>query len=160
MASICSSKGPGGMRSSFEQTVAHILPYCPVAKKRIAGSKRGAGEISEVNAEQQEGNISSFGVKNGRGAKTGVHLRYHKHSEYQKLSEDEQTELREWRTAQSSGKRKNNKDRSGNGNGKKVKYDEKSIAAVVDKKIEAKMKAALENKSQETEAEAFIASCL
>jgi hypothetical protein len=87
MANIRSSKGPNGMRGNFEQTLAHILPYCPVAKKQTAGAKRGAGEISELNADKAEGNISSFGVKNGRGSKTGVHLRYHKHSEYQKLSE-------------------------------------------------------------------------
>ena len=155
MANIRSSKGPGGMRSNFEQTVAHILPYCPVAKKRVAGSKRGAGEISEVNADN-EGNVSSFGAKSGRGSKTGVHLRYHKHSEYQKLSEDEQTELREWREAKGSGKGKSQKEKTG----KKVRYDEKSIAAVVERKIDAKMKAALENKSKEAEAEAFIASCL
>jgi hypothetical protein len=156
MANIRTSKGPGGMRSDFEQTVAHILPYCPVAKKRIAGSKRGAGEISEVNAENNEGNISSFGVKSGRGSKTGVHLRYHKHSEYMKLSEDEEPKLREWRATKGSGNGKNQKEKSG----KKVRYDEKSIAAVVERKIDAKMKAALENKSKEAEAEAFIASCL
>jgi hypothetical protein len=33
MANVRSSKGPGEMRGSFEQTVAHILPYDPVAKK-------------------------------------------------------------------------------------------------------------------------------
>jgi hypothetical protein len=43
---------------------------------------------------------------------------------------------------------------------KKVKYDERSIAAVVDKKIDAKLKAAQEAQTHEAEAEAFIASCL
>jgi hypothetical protein len=43
---------------------------------------------------------------------------------------------------------------------KKVKYDEKSIAAVVDKKIDAKLKAAQETKTHEAETKAFIASCL
>ena len=33
MANVCSSKGLNGMRSNFEGMVAHILPYCPVAKK-------------------------------------------------------------------------------------------------------------------------------
>jgi hypothetical protein len=156
MANVRSSKGPGGMRSDFELMVAHILPYCPVAKKRTAGSKRGPGDISEVNADKNEGNISSFGTKSGRGPKTGVHLRYHKHSEYQKLSEDEQSELREWRTSQGNGKSKYSKEKSG----KKVRYDEKAIAAVVEKRIDAKLKAAKDTQSQEAEAEAFIASCL
>jgi hypothetical protein len=158
MANVRSSKGVGGMRSNFESMVAHILPYCPVAKKKTTGSKRGAGEISTVDGDKNDGNVSSFGVKSGRGPKTGVHLRYHKHSEYQKLSEDEQTELREWRTTtQGAGKGKHTKEKLG---GKRVKYDEKSIAAVVDKKIDAKLKAAQDTQSQTAEAEAFIASCL
>ena len=33
MANVRSSKAPGGMGSNFELMVAHILPYCPVAKK-------------------------------------------------------------------------------------------------------------------------------
>ena len=155
MANVRSSKGPGGMRSDFELMVAHILPYCPVRKKHTAGTKRGVGDISEVNADKQEGNVSSFGTKSGRGTKTGVHLRYHKHSEYQKLSEDEKSELHEWRASQgqSGGKGRYPK-------GTKVRYDEKSIAAVVEKRIDAKLKAKEDTKSQEAEAEAFIASRL
>jgi hypothetical protein len=156
MANVRSSQGAGGMRSDFELMVAHILPYCPVAKKKITGGKRGPGEISEVNAEKADGNISSFGAKSGRGSKTGVHLRYHKHSEYQKLNEDEQAELREWRATTGGGKSKTSKPPTT----KKVRYDEKSIAAVVDKKIDAKLKAAQETQTHEAEAEAFIASCL
>ena len=156
MANVCSSKGPGGMRSDFELMVAHILPYCPVAKKRTAGSRRGPVDIWEVNADKNEGNISSFGTKSRRGPKTGVLLRYHKHSEYQKLSEDEQSELREWRTSQGNGKSKYSKEKAG----KTVRYDEKSIAAVVEKRIDAKLNAMKDTQSQEAEAEAFIASCL
>jgi hypothetical protein len=158
MANVRSSKGAGGMRSDFEQMVAQILPYCPVAKKRTTGSKRGPGKISELDAAKSEGtgNVSSFGAKSGRGPKTGVHLRYHKHAEYQKLSEDEQTELREWRSTK-SGKSNSSKEKSAN---KKVKFNEKSISAVIDKKIEAKLKAADDTQSQEAEAEAFVASCL
>jgi hypothetical protein len=81
MANVRCSKGVEGMRSNFEGTVANILPYCPVAKKRISGSKRGPGEISEVTGEKFEGsNVSSFGVKTGQGPATGVHLCYHKHA--------------------------------------------------------------------------------
>jgi hypothetical protein len=157
MANVRTSQGVTGMRSNFEPMIAHILPYCPVAKKKIAGTKRGNGEISAIEGDKTEGNVSSFGTKTGRGPKTGVHLRYHKHSEYQKLSADEQTELREWRSTQVGGKKGgSNKDRPT----KKVHYDEKSIAAVVDKKIEAKMKAAADTHSKEVEAEAFVVSCL
>jgi hypothetical protein len=49
MANVRTSKGANGMRSNFEQTVTHILPCCPVAKKKTLGAKRGAGEISSVD---------------------------------------------------------------------------------------------------------------
>jgi hypothetical protein len=155
MANVRSSKGTDGMRSDFEQTVAHIIPYCPVAKKKTLGAKRGAGEISALDSDKNDSNVSSFGTKSGRGSKTGVHLRYHKHSEYQKLSEDKQSELREWRYTQGTqgGRRKEKPT-------KKVKYDEKSIAAVVKQKIAAQLKAAQVSSTQEAEAKAFIASCI
>jgi hypothetical protein len=51
------------MRNDFEACVAHIVPYCPVAKKRTAGTKQGAAEISEVNADVEEAEISSFGTE-------------------------------------------------------------------------------------------------
>jgi hypothetical protein len=157
MANVRTSQGVTGMRSNFEPMIAHILPYCPVAKKKVAGTKRGNGEISAIEGANTEGNVSSFGTKTGRGTKTGVHLRYHKHSEYQKLSTDEQAELHEWRSTQVGGRKGgSNKDRPT----KKVQYDEKSIAAVVDKKIEAKMKAVADTHSKEAEAEAFVVSCL
>jgi hypothetical protein len=41
-----------------------------------------------------------------------------------------------------------------------VKYDEKAIAAVVERKIAAQLKAAQVSLTQEAEAEAFIASCI
>jgi hypothetical protein len=54
------------MRSDFEQTVAHILPYCPVAKKKTLGAKRGAGEISSVDEGSNDApHVASFGTKNG-----------------------------------------------------------------------------------------------
>jgi hypothetical protein len=155
---ICSSKGVDGMRSNFEGTVVHILLYCPVAKKRITGSKRGPGKISDMTGEKTEGsNVSSFGVKSGQGATTGVHLHYHKHSQYVKLSKAEQSELREWRSsAAGKASTKGDKDKSK----KKVGFTDKSISAVVDKKIDAKLKAAQNDHSQQGEAEAFITSCL
>jgi hypothetical protein len=65
MASVRSSKGADDMRSDFEQTIAHIIPYCPVAKKNTLGAKRGAGEISALDSDKNDGNVSSFGTKSG-----------------------------------------------------------------------------------------------
>eukprot|EP00957_Ditylum_brightwellii_P153479 11680723-Ditylum_brightwellii.AAC.1 len=62
------------MRLDFEKAVTHLLPYCPVAKRKTAiGNKRGANDTSDVSAD-----VASFSYKSGRGPKTGVHLRYHK----------------------------------------------------------------------------------
>lgn len=65
-----------------------------IIKKRKSTSKRGAGEISDVNA-----NISGFGDKAGIG-KSSVHLRWHDDDEYAKLSREQKAELNQWRTEQ------------------------------------------------------------
>jgi hypothetical protein len=157
MAAVRTDKGPDGMRNDFEACVAHIVPYCPVAKKRTAGTKRGAAEISEVHADSEEAEIASFGAKTGKGPKAGVHLRNHKGSEYHRLSDEEKNELREWRMTQTSDN-KNSKRSKGNKTG--YKSTEKAIAAAVEKKVDAKMKAIEAGKTKEVEAEAFIISCL
>eukprot|EP00957_Ditylum_brightwellii_P032388 2454123-Ditylum_brightwellii.AAC.1 len=36
MANINSDQGVGGRRLDFEKAVAHLLPYCPVAKRKTA----------------------------------------------------------------------------------------------------------------------------
>ena len=48
MASIKTDNGLEGMRNNFEATVAHLLPYDPVAKKRSGGQKMGSAQISSV----------------------------------------------------------------------------------------------------------------
>eukprot|EP00957_Ditylum_brightwellii_P133410 10171271-Ditylum_brightwellii.AAC.1 len=74
MANINLDQGVGRMRLDFEKTVAHLLPYCPVAKRKTTiGNKQGATDISDVSAD-----VVDFGSKSHRGPKTGVHLRYHK----------------------------------------------------------------------------------
>eukprot|EP00957_Ditylum_brightwellii_P018121 1364681-Ditylum_brightwellii.AAC.1 len=66
MANINSDQGAGRMRLDFEMTVAHLLPYCLVAKRKTAiGIKQGADNILDVSAD-----VTSFGSKSGRGPKT------------------------------------------------------------------------------------------
>jgi hypothetical protein len=48
IASESTDDGPIGMRNDFEAAATHLLPYHPVAKKRLSGSKRGAGMISRA----------------------------------------------------------------------------------------------------------------
>ena len=156
MAAVRTDKAPDGMRNDFEACVAHIVPYCPVAKKRTAGTKRGAAEISEVNADSEEAEIASFGTKTGKGPKTGVQLRYHKGSEYHCLSPEERHELHEWHVTQTSDTKAPKRARGKTGR----KSTEKAIAAAVEKKVEARMKAIEAGKTKEGEAEAFVVACL
>eukprot|EP00957_Ditylum_brightwellii_P045140 3422718-Ditylum_brightwellii.AAC.1 len=95
MANINLDQGVDRMRLDFEKAVAHLLPYCPVAKRKTdIGNKCRATDISEVSAD-----VAAFGSKSGRGPKTGVHLRYHKFSEFKKLTPEELKELNEWRNS-------------------------------------------------------------
>jgi hypothetical protein len=48
IASESTDDGPIGMRNDFEAAATHLLPYHPVPKKRLSGSKRGAGMISRA----------------------------------------------------------------------------------------------------------------
>ena len=56
------------------------MPYFPVSKNNTAGTNQSAAEILEVNTDDKEAEISSFGSKSGKVPKTGVHLRYYKNS--------------------------------------------------------------------------------
>jgi hypothetical protein len=157
MANINSDQGVDGMRLDFEKAVAHMLPYCPVAKKKTVGNKRGAADISEVNAE-----VSSFGSKSGRGAKTGVHLRFYAFPEYKKLSAAEKEELFEWRSTPEgkAATEKSKKHNKGGSGGKSVHFSDKAIAAAVEKKLADKDKAAENDKTQAAAVDGYIMSCI
>jgi hypothetical protein len=159
LANVRSDKAPGGMRGDFEAMVAHILPYCPVSKKRTAGSKRGHADISVTFAEGDTAEISSFGSKSGVG-KTGVHLRFHKHKEYQQLNPEQKSELKDWREKEVA---------AGRGGAKSVekgkakdkgseKHINSRIDAAVAKKLAAHAKAADDKKSDEAAADSYIVS--
>jgi hypothetical protein len=159
LANVRLDKQHGGMRSDFEATVAHILPYCPVAKKRTTGVKRGAADISVTFVEAATAEIASFGAKSGVG-KTRVHLRFHKHAAYQQLSSEQKAELKEWREKEPSA------GRGGKWKGapKTKPQSSKNIKSMVDaavaKKIEAHTKAEEDAKTQEAAAARFIVLCL
>ena len=89
MASIKTDNGPEGMRSNYEATAAHLLPYDPVAKKRSNGQKRGSEQISS------DMDPSPTTTKKPSIVKTGVHLRYYKTGEYGNLTNEQKEELKE-----------------------------------------------------------------
>ena len=91
MARIKIDNGPEGMRNNFDATAAYLLHYDPVAKKRSNGYNRSSTQISSVmgtsNATTRK---PSIGL-------TGVHLCYHKNTEYKTLTPEQKGELHEWR---------------------------------------------------------------
>ena len=77
--------------NNFEATAAHLLPYDPVAKKRLSGQKRGSAQISSVMDP-----TPTTTTKPSIG-KTGVQLHYYKTGEYRNLTNEQKEELKEWR---------------------------------------------------------------
>eukprot|EP00980_Cylindrotheca_fusiformis_P023710 scaffold10830_cov73-Cylindrotheca_fusiformis.AAC.1 len=101
IASVKQDEQPGGLRNDFERTVATLMAADPVAKKvATSGTKRTNANISDSQANSTDStsaNVSSLNLRSGKGPKTGVDLRYHKMSEYNKLTSEQKEELREWR---------------------------------------------------------------
>ena len=85
------------MRNNFERAISHLLPYDPVAKKGVTGIKRGSALVSL--AEAHDGPTMTIAANDVKPSisKTGVHLRYHKHHKYKKLTHEQRCELSEWR---------------------------------------------------------------
>ena len=96
MASVKMDNGPNGLWNNFERVVSHLLPYDPIAKKQATGVKRGSALISL--AEGNNGYTTTIAANTSKPSigKTGVHLRYHKHHEYKKLTQEQRCELSEW----------------------------------------------------------------
>ena len=146
MAAVRGDTDPNGMRYNFELAAAHIIPADPVARKRQAGTKRGAGEISGLGAE-----IAGVEGANKKASigKTGVHLRYYKFSEYKKLTKEQKDELREWR-ANNSGK--------GSKAGGKQPLTKKQISAIVADQVKAAMKTGDGGDDSANDPQAYITS--
>ena len=82
LASIRQDKD--GMRNDFERAVSILIPVDPFVQNK-AYKKATTFTIS-----------STVSTKNGRGAKTGVDLRWHKTKEFNALTSEQKDELREW----------------------------------------------------------------
>ena len=154
MASVRTNNGPQGMRNNFETTASHLLPYDPVARKRIATNKRDNSLISGV-----EGDVSAVNANKKLGiGKTGVHFRFYKKPEYAKLTDEQKVELKEWRENNPDTVKRSQQDKHKGKEAKKQLYSKKEIASLVSKKV----KLALEEKAsagkEEEEASAYIMS--
>lgn len=99
LARIKSDDGVDGMMNHFENASAYLLQFDPVAKKRKQGAGHGRQQqISGVNQDHDDG---GFEMKPNKG-KTGVELRYYSFDDYERLSNSQKSELKEYR----KGKRK------------------------------------------------------
>jgi hypothetical protein len=141
-----------------------------VAKKRLSGTKRGAGIISAVShmAEDDQTPITTVGKPSV--GKTGVLLRYHKKQEYNKLSQEQKDELREWRENRSQEQkdelrewRENSNvkptDKS-DGKGKKKSYTKKQLASLVTKRVKLAMDKSSEELKTQDDTKAYIMSLI
>jgi hypothetical protein len=77
-AGVRTDDGPTGKRNDFEAASTHLLPYNPVAKKGLSGTKRGAGMISSVMDIAEDDQTPTIAGGEPANGKTGAHLRYHK----------------------------------------------------------------------------------
>ena len=117
-----------GARHNFEKAVVQILPKDPVVKRRLHAAKRPAGEISMTDAAKGGGGGD---IKKGIG-QSGVHLRYHEPTEYDKLSKQQKKELAEWRLSSDFKKTKTQRGKRAGAKGGKGG----AIAAAVNKQIQ------------------------
>jgi hypothetical protein len=138
IASVRTDDGPTGKRNNFEATASHLLPYDPVAKKRLASNKRGSEIISSVSGIEEDGHISSIKGSKPAIGKTGVHLRYHKRN-------------REWRES-SDYKPTPRPDAKG----KRKTYTKKQIAALVKKKVKLGLNKSSEETKTKDDEKAYI----
>ena len=148
MASFKTDNGPEDMRNNFEATAAHLLPYDPVDKKRSNGYKRSSSQISSVME------ISDATTRKPSTGKTGVHLHYHKNSEYKTLTQVQKDELHEWRANNpnipKTGAKKPKKEA--------FKKPKSFMKKQVESLVEAELKKAERSEAQENNEEQYIMS--
>ncbi len=107
------------IRENFEEAASSLIEVDPY--KRSSRSSQ--------NSSGRQANISAIDFSGGRGGDSGVDLRWHTPKEYAKLSSDAKDELNAWlrtgegkkhraevKKKESSGKRKNDDSKGGNGN--------------------------------------------
>ena len=94
MAMVRNDDGRAGKLKDFELMAAYLLPYDPVAKRKTSkGGNDAHATIAEGTAE-----ISSTSTSGKPSiGKTGVHLRWNKAKEFEKLTKAQRRELVQWR---------------------------------------------------------------
>ena len=153
MASVRTDHTANGMRNNFETAAAHLQTYDPVANKRAANSsgKRSNALVSTAEGDGKEVEVSGTIGKPSIG-KTGVHLRFHKPSEYKYLTKEQKQELRQW-LIDNPDVVKKLKTTSPQ---KKVKFNKKNISTMIVKQVQTALKEAVKEEEEATNEEAYI----
>lgn len=161
IASVRTDTGPTGMRNNFESAVSHVLPYDPVAKKRaVYSSKHLESNISDVHLDSEESSTLVEGPKSGIGS-TGVHLRYHRYNEYNRLSDEQKQELREWRDEHPDEVEAQKKASGGKKNEPTTKQrslTKRQVSSMVTKLVNKKLKNTEQEVDEESKEEKFLMS--
>ena len=86
--------GMHGMHNDFEATVAHLVAYDPVAKKKAvsSGNNEGSALISAAEGYGTDAEVAGMIGKPSIG-KTRIHLQFHKGNECSKLMPEQKAEF-------------------------------------------------------------------
>jgi hypothetical protein len=148
-------------RIKFRMVCGTILRLPPHICSRTTQCRASAPTMHEGSAAQQIYQVSPttrLGAKKGIG-KTGVHLRYHPNSEYQKLTTEQKDALREWPETSGGGKKRGNHNAQAGKQQRNVRCKtDKSFAAVVEKKVHERYKTVEQETAKGLEDEAYIIS--
>ena len=87
------------MRTSFEQSVAFLLPVCPYVKHKSSQRSRPQAQISEITLQ---------------GWEKGVELRWHTQEEYKKLTKKQRQVLWKWQQTKEGKKAKDEFNKNNN----------------------------------------------
>ena len=137
-----------GMRDSFEDSVAFLLPVDPYSKNRANSNNKSNPQISSASV-----------IKNKQSSTTGVDFRWHKPEEYKKLNAEQRKELYEWQQSK-EGKATLSKSKSSNKSNSNSSSSNKKLKSEISS-LKAKLKEATEvedDKAELQRIEAVIAS--
>ncbi|CAJ1932888.1 unnamed protein product [Cylindrotheca closterium] len=141
IANIEGNEDPNGPRYSFEECARLLQLADPVAKK----NKRSHAQISDTTVtidESANQTIEIASLRSGIGT-TGVHLRFYKKKEFDKLPAEQRAELKAWRLTP-EGKAAIARDRAAkakaHGGNSSPKKEGKISAAAFEKELKQRVK--------------------
>jgi hypothetical protein len=161
MAQVRTDSEAEGKMNDFEATASYLLQYDPVSKKRAAGTKRGLSAISEVTGEDSAdiSSVSQGGRPKTSVGKSGVEFRYYKSPEYNLLSSEQKSELKDYRDNKGGTHGRSPSPRKSRNVSRDDSKQKKWIASAVEKQL-AKTQGNQDDDSTETDFKSYIMSLI